>query len=131
MGPHSGPVYVHDGAPDASRVLPETTPTDAALELVAQWRASLTQGRAVWGSVENVGRLDALSRTIEDLRDEVTGLRTALTSREDIDEAKGILMATQGCSRDAAFEALVTMSQKSNVPLKEVARALVYQAARA
>ena len=37
-------------------------------------------------------------------------------------------MATRGCPRDVAFEALVKLSQDSNVPLKEVARALIYQA---
>lgn len=129
MGPHSAPVSLHDGPLDrASRVLPETAPTDAALELLACWRARLTHGRAVPSSDENVARLDALAATVGSLRDETAGLRRALTSREDIDEAKGIIIATRGCPREEAFRTLVKMSQDSNVPLKEVARALIYQA---
>jgi AmiR/NasT family two-component response regulator len=57
-------------------------------------------------------------------------LRSALTSRATIDQAKGVLMAEHGCSPEEAFDRLVTMSQDSNVPLREVARALVYQAAK-
>jgi hypothetical protein len=99
-----------------------------AKELLACWRARLMHGRAVPSSDENVARLDELAATVGSLRDETAGLRRALTSREDIDEAKGIIIATRGCPREEAFQALVKMSQDSNVPLKEVARALIYQA---
>ena len=129
MGPHSAPVPLHGGTPDPrSRMPPEKAPTDAALGLLASLRARLTHGRAVPSSDENVARLDELAATVGSLRDETAGLRRALTSREDIDEAKGIIIATRGCPREDAFQALVKMSQDSNVPLKEVARALIYQA---
>jgi AmiR/NasT family two-component response regulator len=42
-----------------------------------------------------------------------------------IEQAKGMLMAEQRISEDAAFKALVTMSQNSNVKVREVAQQLV------
>jgi AmiR/NasT family two-component response regulator len=65
---------------------------------------------------------------LEDLRAEVSGLRYALTSRTTIDEAKGIIMAERGCDEDTAFLILVLMSQDTNVPLRDVAGAVVYRA---
>jgi AmiR/NasT family two-component response regulator len=64
---------------------------------------------------------------VESLRLEVSQLRYALTGRATIEQAKGIVMAERLCTPDQAFDVLVTMSQESNVPLRDVARALVYQ----
>ena len=64
---------------------------------------------------------------VESLRLEVQQLRYALTSRATIEQAKGILMADHHCTPDEAFDLLVALSQDSNVPLRDVARALVYQ----
>jgi AmiR/NasT family two-component response regulator len=61
---------------------------------------------------------------------EVEQLRRALTSRATIDQAKGILMARRRIDADEAFRALVVMSNQTNVPLADVAKALVYQAQR-
>ena len=66
----------------------------------------------------------------EALTREVTHLRRALTTRPVIDQAKGILMADRRCDADAAFAALRKLSQDSNVPLADVAAALVYQASQ-
>jgi AmiR/NasT family two-component response regulator len=55
-------------------------------------------------------------------------LRRALTSRATIDQAKGILMAKHGGPPEEAFRRLVRMSQDTNVPLRDVASALVYHA---
>ncbi|MEA3217430.1 MAG: hypothetical protein QOJ19_3586 [Acidimicrobiia bacterium] len=52
-------------------------------------------------------------------------LREALTTRELIGEAKGILMAREGCSRDEAFDLLRIMSQHSNRKLRTIAEELV------
>ena len=68
-----------------------------------------------------MGDYEALTR-------EVTHLRRALTTRPVIDQAKGILMADRRCDADAAFAALRKLSQDSNVPLADVAAAIVYQA---
>jgi len=67
---------------------------------------------------------------LESLRLEVSHLRYALTGRATIDQAKGIVMTERHCTPDEAFGVLVRMSQDSNVPLRDVARALVYQQQR-
>jgi hypothetical protein len=69
-------------------------------------------------------------RTLSDAAREVDQLRRALTSRATIDQAKGILMARRRIDADEAFRVLVVMSNETNVPLAEVAKALVYQAQR-
>ena len=108
------------------RVVPESTPTDAAMTMLTAWRAEIGAGHTFEPQYV-LARLDFLLETVESLRDEASGLRFALISRTTIDEAKGILIAQRGCDDDAAFEALVEMSQNSNVPVREVARAIVYQ----
>jgi AmiR/NasT family two-component response regulator len=64
------------------------------------------------------GNLDALQR-------ENDQLRAALTSRPEIEQAKGALMALHKCDADAAFAMLVRESQTKNVKLRVVAHNLV------
>jgi GAF domain-containing protein len=52
-------------------------------------------------------------------------LRQALATREIIGEAKGILMETQSCTRDQAFDILRRASQRENRKLRELAEELV------
>ena len=52
-------------------------------------------------------------------------LDQAMANRAVIEQAKGIIMAEQGCSPDEAFEALRGASQRSNRKLRDIARALV------
>jgi GAF domain-containing protein len=52
-------------------------------------------------------------------------LRTALNSRSVIDQAIGIVVATQRCSPDEAFALLRGISQTSNVRLARIAQELV------
>lgn len=52
-------------------------------------------------------------------------LRNALSSRSVIDQAMGIIMATQRCTPKAAFDILRTVSQNRNIPLREIAAELV------
>ena len=54
-------------------------------------------------------------------RETVTQLETALTSRSDIDMAKGALMAVHGCDPGEAFARLVEESQRRNVKVRDVA----------
>ncbi|RYP82374.1 ANTAR domain-containing protein [Nocardioides guangzhouensis] len=61
---------------------------------------------------------------------EVMHLRRALRTRPVIEQAKGIVMAERKCDDAAAFAVLRSMSQNSNVPLSQVAAAVVYQATR-
>jgi GAF domain-containing protein len=53
------------------------------------------------------------------------GLQYALQSRAVIDMAKGKLMASTNCSPDEAFQLLVKVSQRENIPLRDVARRIV------
>ena len=52
-------------------------------------------------------------------------LREALATREIIGEAKGILMESQSCNRDQAFDILLRASQRENRKLRDVAEDLV------
>ena len=72
----------------------------------------------------------AADSELERLRLEVSQLRSALTSRATIEQAKGIVMTERHCTPEEAFGVLVRLSQNSNVPLRDVARALVYQQQR-
>jgi AmiR/NasT family two-component response regulator len=51
----------------------------------------------------------------------VEGLRDALSTRDVIGQAKGILMATRKVDADAAFDLLRVASQALNVKLRTVA----------
>jgi GAF domain-containing protein len=55
-------------------------------------------------------------------------LEEAMATRGVIEQAKGVLMASQGCSADQAFQLLVAMSQRGHVKLHDVARDLVEKA---
>jgi GAF domain-containing protein len=52
-------------------------------------------------------------------------LRDALESRDLIGQAKGILMARESCTADAAFDILRRVSQRTNRKLREIAAELV------
>jgi GAF domain-containing protein len=52
-------------------------------------------------------------------------LEEAMATRGVIEQAKGVLIASQGCSADHAFQLLVAMSQRTHIKLHDVARDLV------
>jgi transcriptional regulator with GAF, ATPase, and Fis domain len=58
-------------------------------------------------------------------REHTEQLRTALTSRAVIDQAKGIIMAAHRISAEAAFAKLVRQSQEQNVKLRDLAERFV------
>jgi GAF domain-containing protein len=58
-------------------------------------------------------------------RQRVRHLEIALTSRAEIDQAKGVLMAVHGITADEAFARLVEQSQRQNTKLREVAHELL------
>jgi anti-anti-sigma regulatory factor len=62
------------------------------------------------------------------LREEVEQLRHAIASRPVIDQARGILMATHGCTSDEAWHILRETSQLSNTKLRDVAAAVTASA---
>jgi GAF domain-containing protein len=57
-------------------------------------------------------------------------LGEAMESRATIEQAKGILIAAQGCDEQEAFDLLVRASQRENVKLREIARRIVDGAIR-
>ena len=57
---------------------------------------------------------------------EVDGIRAALETRDTIGQAKGIIMATMGCSADEAFALIRTQSQHENRKLADVAIDIVH-----
>lgn len=61
---------------------------------------------------------------LHDLREEIEHLRRAIASRPVIDQARGILMATHGCTSDEAWHILREASQLSNTKLHTVAAAI-------
>jgi len=69
----------------------------------------------------------AMLESYTQLAEEVVDLRRALRSRPTIEQAKGIIMADRCCSPDEAFARLRQLSMESNVPLADVAAAVVYQ----
>ena len=58
-------------------------------------------------------------------RETAEHLRTALTSRAVIDQAKGMLMAIRRVGADDAFALLVEQSQRENVKLRDIAERFV------
>ncbi|MHC3472120.1 STAS domain-containing protein [Streptomyces sp. 7R007] len=58
------------------------------------------------------------------LQEEVEQLRHAIVSRPVIDQARGVLMATQSCTSDEAWNILREASQLSNTKLRTVAAAV-------
>ncbi|RYP84432.1 ANTAR domain-containing protein [Nocardioides guangzhouensis] len=79
------------------------------------------------GSPSNGTPVNGTEPDTHALRLEVSQLRTALSSRAVIEQAKGMIMAERQCDADEAFQVLRRFSQDTNVPLRDVARALIYQ----
>ncbi len=65
------------------------------------------------------------SRRWQQSRDTVTQLERALTSRAEIDQAKGVLRAVHGYTAKDAFNALLNESQRRNIKLRTIARELL------
>ena len=71
------------------------------------------------GSVQTIVCVDVACQA------EKEQLAAAVESRDVIGMAKGLLMASSGCSPDGAFDLLRNASQRENVKLVEVARRIV------
>ena len=63
-------------------------------------------------------------------RSEHARLRARLQTMPVIEQAKGIVMAQSGCGPEAAFDLLRRASQRSNVPVRELAAQIVAKAAQ-
>ena len=67
---------------------------------------------------------------MERLRNENANLRKALESRDVIGQAKGVIIAANRCTSDAAFDVLRQQSQHENRKLIDVAAEIVRHAQR-
>jgi hypothetical protein len=74
------------------------------------------------GADEDDGRVHALET-------EVMQLRTAMSSRAAIEQAKGILMLLTSCGEQVAFDLLAHISSNSHRKVRDVAVAIVESAA--
>jgi GAF domain-containing protein len=79
----------------------------------------LAEEVAAWVAIA-VGNAEAAARTSEDL----TQLRTAMTSRALIEQAKGVLMERHKITEDEAFTMLTHASQRTKKNLRDVAAEL-------
>ncbi len=72
---------------------------------------------------------DAIKRDeLEALEREVDGLKTALGTRTLIGKAMGVIIEREGVNETEAFEILKTMSQHTNVRLRDIAARLAEEA---
>ena len=70
-------------------------------------------------------------RDAELLRESATArLQARLETMPVIEQAKGVIMDREGCAADQAFDLLCKASQRSNVPVRELAALIVARAAR-
>ena len=60
--------------------------------------------------------------TVSDL---ASGLQTAMDSRAQIEQAKGVLMASRHCTPEEAFQMMVQASQRNNEKLRDIAARIV------
>jgi GAF domain-containing protein len=66
----------------------------------------------------------------EEMRTGAAQMQEALAGRAVIDQAKGIIMQSSGCSADAAFDELRRISQHHQVKVADLARLLVTEQQR-
>jgi GAF domain-containing protein len=74
---------------------------------------------------EQAAILLANMQSLQDAQQLSTQLKEALTSRDVIGQAKGILIAQGAAGEEDAFRMLASASQRSNVKLHEVARQII------
>jgi GAF domain-containing protein len=89
-------------------------------------RDSVRAGEEVAGQVAVA---IAGSRAFERSLKLVDQFRTAIASRSEIEQAKGILMARSHCDADQAFDILRRASQRQNVKLRDIAHTIVVHTA--
>ncbi len=73
--------------------------------------------------------LAQIAQQVIELSKENEQLKQALESRPVVDQARGVLIAVLRGDEDAAWQVLLEASQHANVPLRQVAEAVVASAA--
>ena len=89
--------------------------------------------RAAWDQTEQIRARRMAGRSDPDLLrySAYARLQARLASMPVIEQAKGIIMARQGCAEDQAFDALRRASQRENVKLRDLAASIVARTAQA
>jgi GAF domain-containing protein len=67
----------------------------------------------------------ALARRMASCNDLTDQLRSSMASRAVIDQALGVIMATERCPQDTAFAMLRNASQNTNIKLRDLAVTIV------
>jgi AmiR/NasT family two-component response regulator len=80
-------------------------------------------GTAIGAVLHEIDAKNALQTAAEQLKQ-------AMTSRAPIEQAKGLIMASRGCTPDEAFAILTKMSNHAHVKVRDLAVRMVTQAAR-
>ncbi|MEH3141943.1 MAG: MEDS domain-containing protein [Mycobacterium kyogaense] len=75
--------------------------------------------------IESPAAPAADAAVIADLQAKISHLHNRLASQPAIEQCKGMLMSAFGLTADDAFELMKSLSQNSNLKLREVARAIV------
>jgi len=65
-----------------------------------------------------------------DARDLSENLQQAMVSRATIEQAKGIIIGTSGCTADEAMQILIEQSQHENIKVRDLAAEIVANAVR-
>ena len=125
--PRFGPRAAERGIRSALALPLATNGTAGAVNLYAHYPAAFgvvdrAKG-AILASLASVALTAA--RSIEDEERRIDNLHSALSSREVIGQAQGILMERERIAADRAFDVLRRASQYLNIKLREVAQSLV------
>jgi GAF domain-containing protein len=125
--PQFGPDAARHGVRSALALPLTTDDTVGAINLYARFPAAFGVLDRAKGVILASLAIVALSsaHSLEDEERRVGNLHLALSSREIIGQAQGILMERERISADQAFDMLRRASQRLNIKLREVAQNLV------
>jgi GAF domain-containing protein len=106
--------------------------TIGALNLFARAERAFDEQAITDGSAfaQQAAFVLANSKAYWDARNLSENLTVAMTSRAEIEQAKGIIMTTMGVGADEAFETLRAQSQHENVKVRDIATEIVQKSQR-
>jgi len=116
-----------------ARARAQAAATCARSQELQQWTTDvLTKAQSVRRTSEQARRLRRSSQAGRDLiqQSEHARLLARLETMPVIEQAKGIIMAQSHCGDAQAFDLLRRASQRSNVPVRELAAKIVAKAAQ-
>jgi GAF domain-containing protein len=125
--PHFGPGASAKGVRSALALPLTGTDTIGAVNLYARYPAAFGVVDRAKGVIlaSLAGVALTAAHSLEDEERRIVNLHSALSSREVIGQAQGILMERERIAADQAFDVLRRASQYLNIKLREVAQTLV------